>query len=428
MTPLPPRAKRGALSKLFRGLFREHVFGSLAIVLAATWIISDQVESRDDFASAALTKDVESRWGAPVDQPAPSLRYVESGSIFTELKPLAFDSQHVRVDAGMNYRKRGLRYFSGFDFTLSADYAVTNREAHDIDVAFVFPIEVDKSQVLLSELGFSVDGQPAQLDLGDAGNRLMWTGRVAQGAVRAFHIQYRARGLNAFVYRLDPSLPARDVKLDVEARGGDNFDYPPGVLSATTASQTDRAVTLHWAYPSLESGVALGVILPSEKRFDAVIATMARRAWAPFLAWMGIVAALAARHRRPLAFYESYLLAAAYGFSFVLLSYLAAFMSFYAAYAAVMLGMGLIATAYSKRIFVAERLPALAGAWVAAMAVPTAAVIWTGYTGLIYTLEILAALLGAMALSTRPAVRAFLSDVLNRESPPTPVPSPAGVG
>lgn len=417
MTLTPPSLKRGPLRRLGGALFRHHLLGSLAIVLFATWVISDQVESRDDFANAELVKDVESRWGAPVDQPAPSLRYVESGSIFTELKPLAFDRQHVRVDANMNYRKRGLRYFSGFDFTLSADYAATNRESHDIDVAFVFPIEVDKSQVLLSELQFSVDGTPASLDLGDAGNRLTWTGRIPKGSSTTFAIQYKARGLNSFVYRLDPSLPAKDVKLHVDAQGGDNFDYPTGVLSATTASQTDRAVTLDWAYPSLESGVALGVILPSEKRFDSVISTMARRSWAPFLAWVALLAALSARHRRPLAFYESYLLAACFGFSFVLLAYLAAFMPFYAAYALALLGMGAATTVYLKRAFAEERLPVLAGAWGAAMLVPTAAVLLTGYTGLLYTLEILAGLLGMMALSTRPAVRAFLSDLFSREAP-----------
>jgi hypothetical protein len=42
------------------------------------------------------------------------------------------------------------------------------------------------------------------------------------------------------------------------------------------------------------------------------------------------------------------------------------------------------------------------------MLIPTAAVILEGYTGLIYTLEILAALLGVMALSIRADVRAFL--------------------
>ena len=47
----------------------------------------------------------------------------------------------------------------------------------------------------------------------------------------------------------------------------------------------------------------------------------------------------------------------------------------------------------------------------ATLGVPTAAVLLQGYTGLIYTLELLAALLGLMVLSTRAEVRALLSDL-----------------
>jgi hypothetical protein len=101
------------------------------------------------------------------------------------LKALPFDRQEVKVDATMNYRKRGLRYFSGFDFALTAAYRVKNSEPNDIDVAFIFPIELNKSQVLLSELKFQVDGKDAELDLGKGGNRLMWTGRIAKGASAA---------------------------------------------------------------------------------------------------------------------------------------------------------------------------------------------------------------------------------------------------
>jgi hypothetical protein len=43
--------------------------------------------------------------------------------------------------------------------------------------------------------------------------------------------------------------------------------------------------------------------------------------------------------------------------------------------------------------------------------VPTGAVVLRGYTGLIYTLEILALLLGLMVAATRQSVRAFLSDL-----------------
>ena len=45
-------------------------------------------------------EDVEKRWGAPVVQPAPSLRYARSGTVFTELESLPFDNQHVQVQAG----------------------------------------------------------------------------------------------------------------------------------------------------------------------------------------------------------------------------------------------------------------------------------------------------------------------------------------
>lgn len=412
--PRPP-PRDSTVRRAFAWLMRHHVLGSLFIVCFATTIIASQVVDRTDFANSELASGVQERWGAPVSQPAPSLRYVQSGTIFTELKPLPFDKQHVQVQAGMNYRKRGLRYFSGFDFTFSADYAVVNREGHDIDVAFIFPIEVDKSQVLLSELQFLVNGTESDLDLGESGNRLVWTGRITQGATQTFAIRYRARGLDSFVYKLDPMLPARDVRLHLAVQGGENYDYPAQVLVANTVEVQRGAVSLDWAFQSLESGVNLGVILPSVEAYDEVVATMARRAWVPFLALMALMAAFSVHHRRPLAFYEAYLVAAAYGFFFVLLAYLAAFMNFYLAYGVTTLGLGAALVAYVRRLYPSERLARLSSVWAATLVVPTTAVILQGYTGLIYTLECLAALLGLMVLSTRPSVRALLSDLPSQE-------------
>ncbi|MCP3105233.1 hypothetical protein LZ198_40825 [Myxococcus sp. K15C18031901] len=416
--PRPPRTSDGPLRKGLRWLVAHHVFGSVLIVVFATAVIAGQVADRTDFANSELAAGVEERWGAPVVQPAPSLRYVHSGTLFTELKPLAFDRQHVEVLAKMNYRKRGLRYFSGFDFNLGAEYAVVNREGHDIDVAFIFPMEMDKSQVLLSELKFLVDGQEASLDLGESGNRLVWTGRIAKGATARFTIRYRARGLDSFVYKLDPALSARDVRLHFAVEGGDNYDYPAGVLSASSVQQSGDTVSLDWAFQSLESGVNLGVILPSEKTFDSMVSTMARRAWVPFLGLVALLAALGLRHKRHLALHEAYLVAAVYGFFFVLLAYLAAFMNFYVAYAVSAVGLGAAVVAYARWLFPQEKPAVLVGLWGATLLVPTAAVILDGYTGLIYTLELLAALLGLMVLSTRAGVRAFLSDLSQPGQPP----------
>jgi len=122
------------------------------------------------------------------------VRAVPSGTVFTALEAMPLARQHVTVDATMNYRKRGLRYFSGFDFDFTGNDSVANPRPHDIDVAFVFPIEMDKAQVLMSDLQFLVDGQPAPLEMGDERNRLVWTGRIEKGAQRQFTIRYRARG------------------------------------------------------------------------------------------------------------------------------------------------------------------------------------------------------------------------------------------
>lgn len=388
------------------------MLGAFGLVLLVTAILAGQVEGRVDFASSELAKDVQSRWGAPVTQAAPSVRWVQSGSVFTELKALALSKQHVNVDATMSYRKRGLVYFSGFDFAFTGHYAIENPEAHDIDVAFVFPLELDKSQVLLSDLSFEVDGQPASLDLGDKGERLLWTGRLAAGKTAALSIRYRARGLDSFVYRLDPQLPARDLKLHFEAKGGDNFDYPANVLSAESATVNDDGVVLDWSYPSLESGVALGVVLPSQKSYDRLAATMASRAWLPALAFLAALALLSLKNRRPLMVVETYLAAAVWAFFFVLLAYLGAFIHFYLAYAVCVLGLGAALSAFLWRLFPHEKKWVAPLLWVSTVVVPSGAVVLQGYTGLIYTLEVLSALLTAMVLITRPTVRALVSDLL----------------
>ena len=95
---------------------RHHVYGSFAILVFIALVMSCQVTDRTGFADADLHRDVIDRWGAPIVQAAPSVRYVSSGSVFSKLTPLPLEAQRLAVDARMNYRKRGLVSFSGFDF------------------------------------------------------------------------------------------------------------------------------------------------------------------------------------------------------------------------------------------------------------------------------------------------------------------------
>ncbi|MCH9651159.1 MAG: hypothetical protein K0U98_23245 [Deltaproteobacteria bacterium] len=384
---------------------RFHYWGSLFLVLFSAAVISGQVANRHSFASGELYEEVADRWGAPIEQPAPSVRFVESGTVFNGLESLPLAGQKVYVEAAMSYRKRGLTYFSGFEFAFRGQYRVVNDQGKSLDLVFVFPIQMSKNKVLLSDLEFLVGGEPHSVDLSQSQNRLVWTGRLAAAEELEVEIAFRGRGLNSFTYRLDPTLPVKDFRFEAQVTGGDNFDYAPGVLPATSQTHKDGEVSLEWQYAALESGVPVGLILPSVKAYDTLIFIMAKRSWATFSLFFAGIVLLTLHHGRRLEIYESYLLAANYAFFFVLLAYLAAFMSFAGAFLLAQVITCSSLWFFSKRLTSPDAGRIIAVLLVALLVLPTLAVILRGYTGLIYTLEILAGLVSVTYLATRPLFR-----------------------
>ena len=409
LPPLPPKNRPRTL---LRALLRTQLLAGLAIIGLVSLVISAQISNRSTFANSELRKDVLDRWGAPIAQPAPSVRAVASGSVFNALQPMALDRQTIAVDAAMNYRKRGLFYFSGFDLAFRGQYELENREAHAIDLVFVFPIEARKNQVLLSDLAFTVNGEKAPIDLSGAGDRLVWTGRARPGERLRWEISFRGRGLESFVYALDPKLRVNGFKLTFHVAGGANYDYPAGVVPAGSVIAERGGATLGWEYGSLESGVPVGLVLPSEQAWDSVIGTMVRRAWAPFIPFLLVILCAGLFHGRPLRAWQLQLAAAWYGLFFVLTAYLAAFLHFYLAYAISLSVNVLLLFVYLRG------LAGRSAAWIGVAAagaflfLPTLAVILEGFTGLIYTLEIALGLAGLMIFTTRDSFRRLVERIL----------------
>jgi hypothetical protein len=395
----------------------HHCFwGGLLITLFTSWVVVDQVGNRWNFAGGELRQDVMARWGAPIDQPAPSARFVESGAVFSTLEALPFDSQQLKLSAKMSYRKRGLVHFSGFEFGFDGRYRLTNPRSKPIDAVFVFPIQADQNRILLSDLAFTVDGKAESIPLHSRRDKLVWTGRIEPRSTVTFGIRLRGQGLDRFRYLLDPAMSARNVDLQIDVEGGDNFDYPPAVVPAHSIEQDDGHVKLIWHFDSLESGVPVGLLLPSETSFDSVITTMARRAWAPFVVLFAITVMLARYRGQPMARQDAYFLAAIYSFFFILLPYLAAYMNFYVAWLISVALIGSLLDICLQRITAAGRV--VSGGLIGALLVlPTTAVIFEQHTGLIYCLEILAGLALLTVLMGKPRFRQVVEE-LTRMPPP----------
>jgi signal transduction histidine kinase len=222
---------------------RFHFWGSFAIVLLVSGVLVVRIRDRRGFADGDLHRDVMERWGAPIQQPMPSVRYVPTGTVFNALEPLPLTRQAVAVEATMNYRKRGLVYFSGFDFLFTGDYATENRFDRDVDVAFVFPISLEKNKVLLSELAFSVNGTAAPVELDKAGDKLLWTGRLKPGEKLDFKVAFQGRGLDSFTYAMDPGAAARNVSLIVAFAATALTALIVSVVFGTLISRPLRAIS-----------------------------------------------------------------------------------------------------------------------------------------------------------------------------------------
>ena len=172
------------------------------------------------------------------------------------------------------------------------------------------------------------------------------------------------------------------------------------MVPAHEASIDGDRVRLAWRFEALESGVPIGLLLPSETSFDAVIATMARRAWATWSIFFAALVLLARMGARSVARFDAYLVAAVYAFFFVLTPYLAAYTSFYVAYAASVAAVGAMLHASVRRIAGVPQLASI-GLVAALLVVPTAAVVSEEHTGLVYCVEILLALVALTVLMGR---------------------------
>lgn len=395
---------------LFHIFLRCHLLVCLLIISVVIMVLPVQIRDRSNFANTELYNDVIERWGGPIIQSTPSIRYMETGTVFTELKTMPFSSQTITINTLMNYRKRGLVYFSGFDFDFNGKFSIINTKNTNIDLVFVFPINLEKNKVLLSDLNFYVDNTLTPINLSETRDKLIWTGRLKKEQAITFLITYTGRGLNEFTYVLDPDLPVKDFHLTAHVKGGVNYDYPYGVIPATTIVDTDRKnISLSWDYSSLESGVPVGLILPSEESYDAIITLMTQRSWVPFILFFSGIIGLFLFYKKPLPFYTAYLFAASYSFFFVLLAYLAAYLQFYTALSIAFLIIAAMLFLYTFFTLSKKAAFITLGLFVIYQLIPSMAVVLRGHTGLIYTVEILIGLCMLMVLVSREKIQNIIT-------------------
>jgi len=249
------------------------IFGCSSVA----WVIlGSTIFYRTYNAGTSLTERVASSWGAPEQQLPPTIGYEwqrteqvevqEHGNtvlrpkVTTATKFVTVDGSQITADFHIDYRQKGLLWFSTYMLDFAGAYAFQNPSAAEQN--FVFRLAFPAERAVYDNVQLTVDGTPLTLDI--SGKEATGRTKIASGAKGVLRASYRSQGLDSWRYQFGSSVAqARDFHLTVKT-DFDGFDFPENSLSPTEKKQAGDGWELKWNYQNLVSGFDIALKMPQK--------------------------------------------------------------------------------------------------------------------------------------------------------------------
>ena len=368
-------------------LFNKYVWLIVVPVLLIWSVLMLRLEQRTYFALNRQLESVKKIWGGNLEQPMPSIRYKSFGSDVSTLTRGELAASDVRVKLEMDYRKKGLVYYTGYNAEFLGKYTVKNPQKEKIYLSFIFPYPMQQGEGILRDVKLLVNGQEETANTEYQQNLALWTGLLEAEQAIEFTLEYHGRGLNHFIYGFEPGTQINQFTMTLDVIGAKNVDYPVSTMTPTNVETTANGVTLVWTLDRSLTEFNLGVILPDKLNVAQQISVMTRRAPAFFLLFIASVCLILKLARRPLSFIKIGVLCVAYFLFYPLFAYLSMYMSVWFAFA---LSFGILGGLMFNYVRIVDKFDvalAITLAYVFYSGITSLAALFPAYTGLILIIE-----------------------------------------
>jgi hypothetical protein len=241
----------------------------------AWMILGATIFSRTYDSGETLNSRVVSTWGAPHVQSPPTAlverkvakttETVENGKskIVTELTTatdaLPVESSRINVGLDLDYRQKGLLWYSTYKVGFDGAYTFRNTTKED-KVAFTlkFPTE----QAIYDDLVFTVNDAPVALT--NEKGTATGTAEVKPDEVATLHVGYRSQGLTEWRYNFGGDVAqVKDFQMKMTTNFKD-VDFPENTLSPSEKRETKDGWELDWDFKNLVSGFQIGMTMPEK--------------------------------------------------------------------------------------------------------------------------------------------------------------------
>lgn len=239
-------------------------------------ILGTTIYTRTNSYENKLYSGVSSIWGEPQTQTPPKVSYLKAtqtkvdsvidGKAVTKTETsyvpeyLPVNASDIRVSLALDYRQKGLLWYSTYTVDFNAFYSFVNSDsaAHGVSFVLKFPA----AHAIYDNVVFEVDGKPAAFSSGPDG--LAAAGEMSPHQTVQMRVAYRSHGLNSWTYKLaDEVAQWRNFKLVMNTNFKD-IDFPGDTLSPVDKRETSGGWQLTWRYTNLISGFAIGMVMPEK--------------------------------------------------------------------------------------------------------------------------------------------------------------------
>lgn len=247
------------------------------VCTALAWIVlGGTLLYRTYSANDALRGRVQSTWGATQVQAPPAATYSikiektgvveENGKkvnrVVTEDKEihLPLEASRVNVDLDLDYRQKGLLWYSTYKVGFSGLYTFRNPASAEQEVTFCFPLPA--KETIYDDVVMTANDQPLQLLT--TKDVLSGSTRLPAGKEVVLRVGYRSQGVDSWQYRLgDDVAEVKDFNLKLTTNF-DGFDFAENTLSPSEKKKVANGWELMWSYRDLLSGYQIGLKMPEK--------------------------------------------------------------------------------------------------------------------------------------------------------------------
>ena len=252
--------------------------GFIVVCTSIAWAILGSTIFYRTYSSDAqeLKTRVASSWGTPQEQTPPTAGYeivshrqvpgtkdgvpVVRDVVDRTWSTLPIQKSRVNAALWLDYRRKGLLWYSTYQVDFSGAYNFTNPSHQPQQVTF--KLKLPAEQAVYDNLSLAVNDIP--LAIANEKSEAVATVALPPHQTAELKVGYHSQGLDNWNYSFgDGVTQVKDFQLHV-ITNFPSFDLPENTLSPTEERKGPTGWELAWNYKSLVSGYRVGIALPQK--------------------------------------------------------------------------------------------------------------------------------------------------------------------